>query len=145
MGRCTRAIIHDQPLPLTFIKPIYLMPLPDALFASLMDVEGFDKEAFEKVHHEGRPVVSVRINPAKTSVVNGRWSIDRIHGHDDADNRSHQGAVTIHPTFNIGQAVPWSQYGFYLEQRPSFTFDPLFHAGCYYVQEASSMFLEQAL
>ena len=29
--------------------------------------------------------------------------------------------------------------------RPSFTFDPLFHAGCYYVQEASSMFLEQAL
>ena len=30
-------------------------------------------------------------------------------------------------------------------QRPSFTFDPLFHAGCYYVQEASSMFLEQAL
>ena len=30
-------------------------------------------------------------------------------------------------------------------QRPSFTFDPLFHAGTYYVQEASSMFLEQAL
>ncbi|MGK2864015.1 MAG: methyltransferase RsmF C-terminal domain-like protein, partial [Chitinophagaceae bacterium] len=30
-------------------------------------------------------------------------------------------------------------------ERPSFTFDPLFHAGCYYVQEASSMFLEQAL
>jgi NOL1/NOP2/fmu family ribosome biogenesis protein len=32
-----------------------------------------------------------------------------------------------------------------LPSRPSFTFDPLFHAGCYYVQEASSMFLEQAL
>jgi 16S rRNA C967 or C1407 C5-methylase (RsmB/RsmF family) len=41
--------------------------------------------------------------------------------------------------------VPWSLYGSYLERRPSFTFDPLFHAGCYYVQEASSMFLEQAL
>ena len=26
-----------------------------------------------------------------------------------------------------------------------FTFDPLFHAGCYYVQEASSMFVEQVL
>jgi len=41
--------------------------------------------------------------------------------------------------------VPWSHYGYYLNKRPSFTFDPLFHAGCYYVQEASSMFLEQAL
>ncbi|WP_300851749.1 rRNA cytosine-C5-methyltransferase, partial [uncultured Bacteroides sp.] len=33
----------------------------------------------------------------------------------------------------------------YLSRRPTFTFDPLFHAGCYYVQEASSMFVEQAL
>lgn len=41
--------------------------------------------------------------------------------------------------------VPWAECGFYLEQRPAFTFDPLFHAGCYYVQEASSMFVEQAL
>lgn len=39
--------------------------------------------------------------------------------------------------------VPWSQFGLYLEERPKFTFDPLFHAGTYYVQEASSMFLEQ--
>src|SRR5260221_14470615 len=41
--------------------------------------------------------------------------------------------------------IPWTDFGYYLEQRPSFTFDPLFHAGSYYVQEASSMFLEQAL
>ncbi len=41
--------------------------------------------------------------------------------------------------------VPWSEYGYYLPARPSFTFDPLFHAGCYYVQEASSMLLEQAV
>lgn len=40
--------------------------------------------------------------------------------------------------------VPWSSQGVYLSERPSFTFDPLFHAGCYYVQEASSMFVEQA-
>lgn len=40
--------------------------------------------------------------------------------------------------------VLWCSTGHYLSQRPSFTFDPLFHAGCYYVQEASSMFLEQA-
>ena len=42
-------------------------------------------------------------------------------------------------------SVPWCREGYYLSGRPSFTFDPLFHAGCYYVQEASSMFLEQAL
>ena len=48
--------------------------------------------------------------------------------------------------FRSGEhAVPWCTSGFYLEERPTFTFDPLFHAGCYYVQEASSMFLEQAL
>lgn len=40
--------------------------------------------------------------------------------------------------------VPWTTGGFYLDQRPSFTLDPAFHAGSYYVQEASSMFLEQA-
>jgi len=41
--------------------------------------------------------------------------------------------------------VPWHMDGYYLSKRPTFTLDPLFHAGCYYVQEASSMFLEQAL
>ena len=44
-----------------------------------------------------------------------------------------------------GEPVPWSSTGGYLSQRPTFTFDPLFHAGCYYVQEASSMFVEQVL
>ncbi len=41
--------------------------------------------------------------------------------------------------------VPWCKGGFYLKQRPNFTFDPLFHAGLYYVQEASSMFLHHVL
>ncbi|MBL7705393.1 MAG: RNA methyltransferase [Taibaiella sp.] len=40
--------------------------------------------------------------------------------------------------------VPWSTGGRYLSERPSFTLDPLFHAGAYYVQEASSMLIEQA-
>ena len=44
-----------------------------------------------------------------------------------------------------GRQVPWCNEGFYLSGRPTFTFDPLFHAGCYYVQEASSMFLAQVL
>lgn len=41
-------------------------------------------------------------------------------------------------------SVPWCRNGYYLKDRPSFTFDPLLHAGAYYVQEAGSMFLEQA-
>lgn len=41
--------------------------------------------------------------------------------------------------------VPWHIDGYYLSERPQFTLDPLFHAGCYYVQEASSMFIQQAL
>lgn len=41
--------------------------------------------------------------------------------------------------------VPWAMEGRYLSSRPLFTADPLFHAGCYYVQEASSMFLEQVI
>ncbi len=43
------------------------------------------------------------------------------------------------------EAIPWTTQGFYLPKRPVFTLDPLFHAGCYYVQEASSMFLEQII
>lgn len=42
--------------------------------------------------------------------------------------------------------VPWApDEGFYLKERPQFTFDPLFHAGTYYVQDASSMFLGTVL
>ena len=41
--------------------------------------------------------------------------------------------------------VPWCREGYYLEGRPQFTFDPLFHAGCYYVQEAASMFVTHVL
>lgn len=44
----------------------------------------------------------------------------------------------------VAERVPWSTEGFYLKNRAAFTFDPLLHAGCYYVQEASSMFVEQA-
>lgn len=56
--------------------------------------------------------------------------------------RQGQGEVRL----PLGSArVPWCETGYYLPNRPAFTFDPLFHAGCYYVQEAASMFLEQAM
>lgn len=43
------------------------------------------------------------------------------------------------------EPVPWCTGAYYMKERPGFTFDPLFHAGLYYVQEASSMFLDRVL
>ncbi len=59
--------------------------------------------------------------------------------------------VSIHynpiksPKPENSDGVKWYSNGVYLEKRPVFTLDPLFHAGLYYVQEASSMFLAEAL
>lgn len=46
---------------------------------------------------------------------------------------------------HVAEAVRWSKKGYYLPERPLFTADPLLHAGVYYVQEASSMFLEEVV
>ena len=105
------------------------MQLPQKLLESLAGIEGFDKEAFERVHESGEQVTSIRVNPLKTTKVKRQTSIEDFF---------HVSRFPFH------EGVPWTEYGYYLRQRPSFTFDPLFHAGCYYVQEASSMFLEQA-
>lgn len=65
------------------------------------------------------PEVSVRVNPFKLAL---------------AALREHFGPLA-------GEPVPWAaEEAFYLRERPSFTLDPLFHAGAYYVQEASSMY-----
>lgn len=85
---------------------------------SLEGIKGFDKEAFVAVHEKAEAITSIRYHPSKTVI----------------DQR---------PTYN--NKVPWSSNGYYLPRRPSFTLDPLFHAGTYYVQEASSMFLEEAM
>ena len=95
------------------------MQIPADLLNSLKDAKGFDKEAFLRIHDSGEQVTSLRLNPEKP--------VKNIPFH------------SLDPT-----RIPWSAFGYYLSDRPSFTFDPLFHAGCYYVQEASSMFLEQA-
>lgn len=44
----------------------------------------------------------------------------------------------------VAGRVPWCDSGLYLAERPAFTWHPLLHAGCYYVQEASSMFVAEA-
>ena len=100
--------------------------LPASLMNSLIDVEGFDKDSFEAVHAARESLVSVRFNEKK---LNKYLSSD----------------IEIPSLLPIGERIPWSTNGYYLTERPSFTFDPLFHAGVYYVQEASSMFLEEAL
>ncbi|MBK8952618.1 MAG: RsmF rRNA methyltransferase first C-terminal domain-containing protein [Chitinophagaceae bacterium] len=99
------------------------MKLPVELILSLQKVDGFSENDFISVHSSGEQVTSVRINPEKMP----------------------SGELTHHSPFTSKSPIPWTELGYYLESRPSFTFDPLFHAGCYYVQEASSMFLEQAL
>ncbi len=65
------------------------------------------------------PPVSIRLNPLKLR--DEQWTVPQ------------------------SEPVAWCDNGYYLSQRPTFTLDPLFHAGCYYVQEASSMFLAHVL
>lgn len=93
--------------------------LPVALLTSLQTVNGFNEKTFTEVHQSGEQVTSIRLNPNKPA--------------------------TLNPQFATLQKVPWNSNGYYLSERPSFTSDPLFHAGAYYVQEASSMFLEDAI
>ncbi len=54
-------------------------------------------------------------------------------------------ASTLPIVTSANGLIPWADAGYYLSSRPQFTLDPLLHAGCYYVQEASSMFVEQVL
>ena len=82
---------------------------------TLANEPGFDAENFTDIHQKNDAPTSIRVNPFKYAPLNN------------------------------GENVPWCDEGQYLETRPSFTFDPLFHAGCYYVQEASSMFIGHIL
>ena len=45
------------------------------------------------------------------------------------------------PILEGAVGVPWSPYGRILAERPVFTLHPLFHAGCYYVQDSSAMYV----
>lgn len=93
------------------------MPLPDQFLAHLSHAPGFQLASFAAVHAGHTPApVSVRRHPRKGKTL-----------------------------FDGFTPVEWHQAGVYLIERPDFTLDPLFHAGAYYVQEASSMSLVQAL
>ena len=94
--------------------------LPSIFIQSLRGTPGFDEAEFIEVHEPTQlPVTSIRLNLAKPTP-----------------------AVNHLP---IKSTVPWCISGRYLAERPSFTFDPVFHGGAYYVQEASSMFIDHIL
>lgn len=69
------------------------------------------------------PSCSLRLNPSKAAPA----------------------GLALHDVSAFDGVVPWAQQACYLAARPPFTADPLLHAGVYYVQEAASMFLTQAL
>ncbi len=91
--------------------------LPNELVKRLNEQDGFDTEAFNRVHEQGDKITAIRLNLWKQPTV----------------------------PFEDGKPVPWCDTGYYLTERPVFTLDPLYHAGCYYVQEASSMFIAHIL
>ena len=93
------------------------MQLPEEYKVRTRQLLGPERfEQYLQAFQEEAPV-SIRLNPAKTAGMS-------VAG---------------------GERVPWCRDGYYLTSRPNFTFDPLLHAGCYYVQEASSMFLDEVL
>ncbi|MCR5512223.1 MAG: hypothetical protein K6F43_01495 [Prevotella sp.] len=91
--------------------------LPAAFTETTRQLMGEERFGRYLQSFEEEPPVSIRMNPMK--------------------------AVDMEVT--DGEQVPWCRNGCYLKQRPNFTMDPLLHAGCYYVQEAASMFLDEAL
>lgn len=94
------------------------MPVPQDLIQSLQNVTGFNESSFKQVHDSGEQVTAIRFHPVKQ-----QWTTEK----------------------STGENIPWCPLGLYLPERPSFTLDPSFHAGAYYVQDASSMFLWQIL
>ena len=89
--------------------------LPSDFSSRMQTVLGHSYQAFESALTETAPV-SIRKNPMKKSDL-----------------------------FEDSTQIPWEPRGYYLNERPSFTLDPAFHAGAYYVQEASSMLIGYAL
>lgn len=91
------------------------MQLPEDFVRETRRIMGDERFGCYLKAFEEEPPVSIRLNPRK--VERGAWSVEH------------------------GEPVPWCNDGYYLSHRPNFTMDPLLHAGCYYVQEAASMFL----
>ncbi len=88
---------------------------PEGFIQRIKDQKNIDSESLLNALSETAPV-SIRINKSK-------WNMIPVNS----------------------EPVPWCSNGYYLGTRPSYTLDPLFHSGCYYPQEASGMFIEEAI
>ena len=82
---------------------------------------------------------------AETRRIMGDEKYNRFIGAFDEEAPTSIRVNAARGAFADGERVPWCEEGYYLADRPQFTFDPLLHAGCYYVQEASSMFVTHIL
>jgi 16S rRNA C967 or C1407 C5-methylase (RsmB/RsmF family) len=106
--------------PLFFLILQSNMQLPEVFVRETKQLMGEERfRRFMEAFNEDAPV-SIRVN--KRKVESGKWKENTYIN-----------------------KVPWCEEGIYLEGRPQFTFDPLFHAGYYYVQEAASMFVTHVL
>ncbi len=82
----------------------------------------------------GEEVTSVRVNPLKEVAASPNTCVGMP-----------EECFPDYLPSEVEERVPWTRLGYYLKERPVFTLDPLFHAGAYYVQEASSMYMELAM
>ena len=96
------------------------MQLPNDFILQMKDIIGDENSRRLCDALAEKATVSIRLNRAKTSDI-------------------------PFDTDTVGKPVAWCNDGFYLKERPLFTLDPLLHAGAYYVQEASSMFLNHVV
>jgi 16S rRNA C967 or C1407 C5-methylase (RsmB/RsmF family) len=125
-----------------------IMQLPDDFTQLIRPIFGEERFArfFQALDEE--PPVSIRVNPR--IIENGKLRIENYdYSHPSTADRNNDRQSNHNCQFPIPNSqfskVPWCPNAFYLSTRPNFTFDPLLHAGCYYVQEASSMFLDEVL
>ena len=115
-----------------------MMNLPEDFIRETRLVMGEERfNRFMGAFDEEAPV-SIRVNPRKSLELRTESLEFATAPQENSAAVANSTLYTLHSTLN---KVPWCPEGFYLEGRPQFTFDPLFHAGCYYVQEAASMFV----
>ena len=106
------------------------MQLPEEFIQQTKAMMGDELfHTFLNALHE-KPSVSIRLNPLKPNTHHPSTLFQSL-----PYGGRLEGATPI----------PWCSTGYYLDDRPAFTFDPLLHAGAYYVQESSSMFLESVM
>lgn len=101
----------------------------------------FQKRVLHEYGSRGEHILKAYQNEAVTSIrLNSRKIKGRLSSSDILTNFGLETNTSVN--METGVPVPWAKDAFYLTLRPSYALDPLFHAGVYYPQEASSMILE---